>query len=233
MRLALVTRDNDLAADLNDFFSNEAIPVAAFACELQLFRAMRTTAFDLVMIDAKSNAAVLNSLLSWRNCNADLCTPVIVLTPFTNCSAMLRWVHAGATDVANRLDLEQVRLRVHMALRQSTDESSNDTIVYDRYLLRRDVGTLMLDGKEVPLTPREFAMAWLFFSHPGKFLSRAQIAGSVWGAGKEIASRSIEQHIYKLRKKLRLSSRNGVNLKTVYSLGYKLGPAVGEQPPDR
>ena len=231
MRFALVTRDKDLAASLADCFADEAISVDPFRSELPLFRAMRTVAFDVVMIDAKNNTMVVNSLLSWRNCNADLSTPVIVLTPFTNWSAMLRWIHAGATDVANRLDLEQVRLRVHMALRQRTEQTGDDTIALDRYLLRRDIGTLTLDGKEVPLTPREFAMAWLFFSNPGKFLSRAQIAGSVWGSGEEIAGRSIEQHIYKLRKKLHLSSRDGVSLKTVYALGYKLDPGTGDPSP--
>jgi len=226
MRFALVTRDKDLAASLADCFADEAISVDPFRSELPLFRAMRTTAFDVVMIDAMSNTMVVNSLLSWRNCNADLSTPVIVLTPFTNWSAMLRWIHAGATDVANRTDLEQVRLRAHMALRRRTEQTGNDTIALDRYLLRRDIGTLTLDGNEIPLTPREFAMAWLFFSNPGKFLSRAQIAGSVWGSGEEIVGRSIEQHIYKLRKKLHLSSRNGVSLKTVYALGYKLDPGT-------
>jgi DNA-binding winged helix-turn-helix (wHTH) protein len=90
------------------------------------------------------------------------------------------------------------------------------------------VGTLAIDGEEIALTPREFAMAWMLFSNAGKFLSRAQIASSVWGACEEVAGRSIEQHIYKLRKKLRLSGQGGANLKTVYALGYKLDLAPAE-----
>ena len=102
MRFALVTDDSQLTASLSACFAEEAIELDAFNAELALFRTMRTTAFDAVLIDAKNNSMLVNSLLSWRNCNADLSTPVIVLTPFSNWSAMLRWINAGATDVASR-----------------------------------------------------------------------------------------------------------------------------------
>lgn len=230
MRFALVTEDPLMTDSLIECFSADAITIETFAGELSLLRAMRTTPYDLVMIDAKNNSMLVNSLLSWRNCNADLCTPVIVLTPFSNWSAMLRWVQAGATDVANRFDLEQVRLRAHVVIRREAQDTGGDVITYGGYALRRDVGSLTLDGADIPVTPREFAMAWLFFSNPGKFLSRAQIAGSVWGACEDVAARSIEQHIYKLRKKLRLSNHSVLTLKTVYALGYKLDVATTVAP---
>ena len=166
MRLALVTDDPDLTTSLADAFAEEAIELEAFNAELALFRTMRAKAFDAVLIDAKDNSMLVNSLLSWRNCNADLSTPVIVLTPFSNWSAMLRWVNAGATDVASRFELEQVRLRVHVALQRRGQDHRDDAISVGPYTLRRDLGTLEIDGENVPLTPREFAMAWLFFSSP-------------------------------------------------------------------
>ncbi|MFL9860029.1 response regulator transcription factor [Paraburkholderia madseniana] len=232
MRFALVTEDSVLTRDLAGCLASDLIVVEPFNGELPLMRAMRTTAYDLVLIDAKNTSLLLNSLLSWRNCNAAVCTPVIVLTPFANWTAMLGWINAGATDVAYRYDLEQVRLRAHVALQRETCRAGADTIELGRYALRRDVGLLALDGVEIPLTPREFTMAWLFFSNPGRFLSRAQIASSVWGSCENVASRSIEQHIYKLRKKLRLSPASGLNLKTVYALGYKLDPATSISQPD-
>jgi DNA-binding response OmpR family regulator len=217
-----------LVTNLGASFVEDGIAVEPFNAELPLFRAMRTTAFDAILIDAKLNSMLVNALLSWRNCNGAGSLPVIVLTPFSNWAAMLRWINAGATDVANRFDLEQVRLRAHVVLRRHASETQDDVISCGGYVLRRDVGTLTIDGEEIALTPREFAMAWMLFSNAGKFLSRAQIASSVWGACEEVAGRSIEQHIYKLRKKLRLSGQGGANLKTVYALGYKLDLAPAE-----
>ncbi|CAN7571762.1 response regulator transcription factor [Paraburkholderia sp. 22099] len=222
MRFALVTEDPLLTRDLAGCFAADSIAVESFDGELPLVRAMRATAYDLVLIDAKNGSLLLDSLLSWRNCNATACTPVIVLTPFPNWTAMLGWINAGATDVAYRFDLEQTRLRAHVVLQRENHRAGADTVTLGGYVLRRDLGVLTLDGVEIPLTPREFTMAWLFFSNPGKFVTRAQIAGGVWGSCEDVAARSIEQHIYKLRKKLRLSPESGLNLKTVYALGYKL-----------
>jgi DNA-binding response OmpR family regulator len=228
VRFALVTDDPKLVASLTEGFLEDGIALEPFNAELALFRAMRTTTFDAILIDAKHNSMLVNSLLSWRNCNGAASLPLIVLTPMSNWAAMLRWINAGATEVANRFDLEQVRLRAHVALRRHGPQAQDDVVSCGGYVLRRDLGTLTIDGEEIPLTPREFAMAWMLFSNAGKFLSRAQIASSVWGACEEVAARSIEQHIYKLRKKLRLSGQGGANLKTVYALGYKLDLAQAD-----
>ena len=80
VQFALVTEDPLLTNSLTECFVDDAITVEPFAGELPLLRAMRTTRYDLVFIDAKNNSMLVNSLLSWRNCNADMCTPVIVLT---------------------------------------------------------------------------------------------------------------------------------------------------------
>jgi DNA-binding response OmpR family regulator len=74
----------------------------------------------------------------------------------------------------------------------------------------------------VRLTPREFAVAWLLFSHDGQYVSRRQIAGAVWSSSEDIIGRSLEQHIYKLRKKLELQGAHGCRLQTMYAHGYRI-----------
>jgi DNA-binding response OmpR family regulator len=196
--------------------------VESFSSELDLLRAMRANRCDLVLVDAKTDPTPTSALLSWRDCNADVCTPVIVLTNHSSWSGLLRWIDAGATDVVNRLDMEQIRFRIHLALQRRFSDPPTHHIQIGRYVLQRDRGLATIDGVEIALTAREFSIAWMFFSNPGKFLSRAQIAASVWGAAEQIAARTLEQHIYKLRKKLQLSRTAELSLKTVYALGYKL-----------
>lgn len=59
-------------------------------------------------------------------------------------------------------------------------------------------------------------------SHPGALITRKELAHAVWGKELDIAGRSLEQHIYKLRAKLELDEHSGLTLRTVYSLGYML-----------
>ena len=65
-------------------------------------------------------------------------------------------------------------------------------------------------------------MAWLFFSNPNACVSRETISLAVWGTQEEITSRTMEQHVYKLRKKLKLDGQHEVVLRTCYAQGYKL-----------
>ncbi len=82
------------------------------------------------------------------------------------------------------------------------------------------VGTQTID-----LTPREFAVAWILFSRCGEYVSRRQMAGAVWSSSDDIVGRTLEQHIYKLRKKLELNGTRGVQLRAVYARGYQLDVA--------
>ncbi|OUE36402.1 hypothetical protein BZY94_40885 [Burkholderia territorii] len=226
---AIATDDGLLRRHVSDAFSSDGVVVDEFSRELDVLRAMRVNRYDLVLIDARTEPVQTSALLSWRSCNADLCTPAIVLTNQVGWTGLLGWIDAGATDVVNRYDVEQIRFRAHLALQRRGTGTIANEIRIGRYLLKRDVGLVRLDDVDIPLTGREFAMAWLFFSNPGKFLSRAQIAAGIWGATAQIAARTLEQHVYKLRKKLCLSGASELILKTIYAHGYKLDVARAEQ----
>ena len=90
------------------------------------------------------------------------------------------------------------------------------------FVLEEATGVLTDNGKLVELTPREFALARLFFTNAGQRLARDTISLAIWGSEKEIASRTIEQHVYKLRKKMSLGSARGVIIRTSYGQGYRL-----------
>ena len=79
-----------------------------------------------------------------------------------------------------------------------------------------------MEGEPIRLTTREFAIAWLLFSRPGEYASRRHIAGAVWSSSEDIVGRTLEQHIYKLRKKLDLSGQHGIHLRTMYAHGYRV-----------
>jgi DNA-binding response OmpR family regulator len=223
MRFAILTDDSVLAQKLAKYFEKYSITIDAYCTELLTLRAMRTITYDLVLLDAKSTVGLASSLLSWRNCNADFYTPAIILTSLLTWNVMQDWIEAGAHDVVSRMDVDQIGLRVCVALRRLAHCTRIDRIQIGDYVLNRGSDMVACGGIDVSLTPREFSIAWLLFSNPGKFLSRSQITTSVWGNSEEVAARSLEQHIYKLRKKLGLSSTaTGASLKTVYALGYKL-----------
>jgi DNA-binding response OmpR family regulator len=113
--------------------------------------------------------------------------------------------------------------RIKAVLRRSgTACRARTRIEWAGFTLDRNEGSLLDRGQPVKLTPREFALAWLFFGSPGRCLGRDAIGLAVWGADKDVANRTIEQHVYKLRRKIKLGHSRGVVLRTSYGQGYRL-----------
>jgi len=81
---------------------------------------------------------------------------------------------------------------------------------------------LLRDGRPIELTAKDFELAVLFLRNVGRVLSRGHILDSVWGPRALIASRTLDTHVSRLRKKLDLVPHQGWRLAAVYSRGYRL-----------
>ncbi|MDR3399470.1 MAG: response regulator transcription factor [Pandoraea sp.] len=118
----------------------------------------------------------------------------------------------------------QTRLALTLHRRASANAARGDEILeVGAYVLDRGRDTVAVNGIDVELTAREFALAWMMFSAPDVRVSRARIASSIWRSDETAAARSIEQHVYLLRNRLGLRGEHGLVLRAVYGGGYCLG----------
>jgi DNA-binding response OmpR family regulator len=76
----------------------------------------------------------------------------------------------------------------------------------------------MLDGVELHLAPREFALLAELAVSPGRLRTKAELLAICWGPAAP-ASRTLERHIARLRARL---GRRGAMLVTVWGAGYRL-----------
>mgnify|MGYP003355494268 FL=1 len=74
------------------------------------------------------------------------------------------------------------------------------------------------DGKEIPLTPKEYNVLLLFAQNPNVALYRETIYERVWGEEFEYGTKTVDLHIQRLRKKVGLEHQ----LKAVNKVGYRL-----------
>jgi len=226
MKFAVLTTNPTSFAYVAACLSAQGVTCVQFDDALALMRTGHTEAFALLMIDAKQFSTAARQLLSGRERNANMCRPTLVFGDFAGRHEMVGAFDAGIDDIiSGHFSAEELCARVRRILRgagKSTQAAPDTQVVAGPYRLCRLTRTATLDGVPIRLTAREFATAWLLFSSSGAFLSRQQIASAVWGTDASVAERSIEQHIYKLRKKLGFGPATGVELKTVYSRGYQL-----------
>ena len=80
----------------------------------------------------------------------------------------------------------------------------------------------MVEGKEIDLSAREFAMAETFFRHPGQVLSREQLLDLVWGYAFDPQSNVVDVYVGYLRKKLGKD-----RITSVRGMGYRLEKEPG------
>jgi DNA-binding response OmpR family regulator len=81
------------------------------------------------------------------------------------------------------------------------------------------------DGHRVELTAREFALAEMFFRHPGQVLSREQLLSHVWGYDYDRNSNVLDVYVGYLRRKL-----GKERIASVRGLGYRLDAAAAARP---
>ena len=81
---------------------------------------------------------------------------------------------------------------------------------------------VLMAGREVVLNHGEYAMLYCMASSPGQVFSKAQLYEAAWGEAYLHGTNSVENIIWRLRKKLEPDPRNPIYIKTVIGAGYKI-----------
>ena len=80
---------------------------------------------------------------------------------------------------------------------------------------------VLMAGREVVLNHGEYAMLYCMASSPGRVFSKAQLYEAAWGEAYLHGTKSVENIIWRLRRKLEPDPRNPIYIKTVIGAGYK------------
>jgi DNA-binding response OmpR family regulator len=136
----------------------------------------------------------------------------------------------GADDyVTKPFGVRELLARIHALLRRGGASASSAAGGQEPFRIGGatvDPKTFQLHrGKTAEtLTPRELKLLQLFFAHPGEVLSRDRLLNEVWGYSYFGTTRTLDQVIVQLRKKLEDSAAEPRHLLTVHGAGYKLLP---------
>ena len=162
----------------------------------------------------------------------DRATPVVMLTAKGAEVDRVVGLELGADDyIVKPFGMAELLARVRSALRRGAlskeGASSGErasirigdaAIDFGRMTAAKD------DGAEIPLTRREAELLRYFAERAGKVVSREELLEKVWGIdcdASEITTRSIDQHMLRLRQKLEPDPANPVHFLTVHGVGYR------------
>jgi DNA-binding response OmpR family regulator len=149
--------------------------------------------------------------------------PLIMLTGVDDENKIVSALEAGADDyILKPASMTILHARIQAVCRrlQKTD-ATRKTLAIDPYFLDLSKQSVTRLGDPIPLTPREFDLAWKFFSIPETFVSKQELWTSIWGKSSDIDQHTMVQHICNLRRKMQLDA-HGFKLSSIYGAGYRL-----------
>ncbi|QBD78515.1 response regulator transcription factor [Ktedonosporobacter rubrisoli] len=138
----------------------------------------------------------------------------------------IREVTARVRAILRRVDLDQRGVQrtpapapVNVpAAQQSAAPSGPSPIIRGPLQIHAAERAVLLNGREIDLTPKEYELVLLLASHPGRAFSREFLLQQLWGYDYDGFDRTVDTHITRLRKKL---GPLGEKIVTVWGVGYR------------
>jgi len=145
--------------------------------------------------------------------------PILFMTARDDIMSKQRGFKLGIDDyMVKPVNFDELLMRIVAVLRRAKIEEER-RIAIGNLVVDADATTAEIDGKEVPLTLREFNILYKLLSYPKKTFSRAQLMDEFWDIDTDTSTRAVDVYITKLRDKL--SECDGFQIVTVHGLGYK------------
>jgi two-component system KDP operon response regulator KdpE len=130
-------------------------------------------------------------------------TPILVLSVRGGDADKIRALDLGADDfVVKPFSVPELLARVRAQLRRHSDESAEKVLEFPGLTLDRERRRVVVEGKEVRLTPTELSILDVLAAHAGRPVTIRQIIGRVWGGAPGTTPDAVRVHVGSLRKKI-------------------------------
>ena len=153
--------------------------------------------------------------------------PIIILSAKTEVMDKVLLLELGAHDyVTKPFSPRELLARVRTAMRrsQSLRTPLTETFTFGDVKVDFTKMELWREGKLVPLTSQEFKVLKFMIQNAERVLSREELLNHVWGYRNYPSTRTVDNHILRLRQKLEKDPANPLHFRTVHSSGYKFVP---------
>ncbi len=227
IKILVAEDDENIRMGLIDTFESEnyhVTPAEDGARALQLFN---NDFFDLVLLDVmmpkKSGYDVCQDI---RAINEDI--PIIMLTAKGEEIDKVVGLKLGADDyVTKPFGVHELLARIAAVLRRSKRElpkkkvASSEVFIFGRFEVNPRTFKLSGRGQTIDLSERELKLIQFFYSRKGDVLSRDNILNAIWGIDYLGTTRTLDQHIAQLRKKIETDPSHPCIITTIHGVGYR------------
>jgi DNA-binding response OmpR family regulator len=223
-RILVVEDDRAVQKALKRLFEAEGFEVQISGDGKSALEAYRAAAPAAVVLDLRLPAMSGRDVCRELKAQAPL-LPVIVLSAASDVADKVLLLELGADDyVTKPFSPRELLARVRAALRRTARTGSSDTVAFGGISADFIKMEVIRNGEPVQLTAQEFKTLKFLAQNAERVISREELLNEVWGYQNYPSTRTVDNHILKLRQKLEKDPGNPVHFRTVHGMGYKFVP---------
>lgn len=221
-RILVIEDEAALRLALSDRLASEGFEVSTAEDGDSGYERAATEPVDLVILDVmlpgRSGFDVCRDL---RRDGIDV--PVLMLTARGEVIDRVLGLKLGADDyLVKPFETVELLARVEALLRRARPDTEGGTFAFGEVRVDFRRMTVTRAGEPVELSALEFRLLRFLVERRGEVLDRETLLDEVWGYDADVYSRTVDQHVATLRKKIEADPRHPRYLVTVHGAGYKL-----------
>lgn len=230
-RILIAEDDTNIRLGLVATLESEGYAVMAANDGAQALKLYPQEKYDLVILDV-----MMPKMSGYDVCRElrakETRVPVLLLTAKGEEIDKVVGLKLGADDyVTKPFGVQELLARVEALLRRSRVASApaaTDALAATFCLGAAEIDrhrfTVTSAGRTASLTARELKLAEMFAVHAGEVLARDLLLNAVWGVDYFGTTRTLDQHVAQLRKKLDVPDGEASVIRTVHGVGYRYEP---------
>lgn len=223
MLIAILEDDIHVASHVENALVGVGHTAHIFETGTGLLSAIESRHYDFFILDwhlPDFNAEIIIESLRVRHGSR---SGIIMMTQYDRAELLVNCLKLGADDyICKPVNADILLARIGAIVRRIESLPANrDVLQIGPYKLHASRRVVELNSLPVRLSGFEFDLCYFLFSNIGRLISRCELARRIWGKPEVTMTRTIDQHIYTLRRKLRLAENN-MRLTSVYGAGYRL-----------
>jgi DNA-binding response OmpR family regulator len=154
--------------------------------------------------------------------------PIIILSAKDDNEDKISGLILGCDDyITKPFDSTELILRIKAVLRRveehSQSENGRNVVELPGLTINNISRITEVGGKEVELTPKEYALLWLLSTRPDQVFTREQLLYQIWDSDYFGSTSVVTSLVKRLREKIEPDVTNPYYIKTIHGVGYKLG----------
>lgn len=220
--ILLVDDDAKIRSMLAMFFKKANFTVAEAENGMEAIRLVEQLKPQMIILDLMM--PVVDGIETCKQIRKFSNVPIIMLTAKTEDEDRIMGLEIGADDyVTKPFSPLEVVARVKAVLRRVPDAGFTKAEGLHFSDLAIDFGghKMTVRGQEIKLTAKETELLWQLAEHPGFTFSREALLEKVWGYDYGGETRTVDNHIKSLRKKMACGTDTPWDIVTVWGVGYR------------